>query len=202
MDNTALKAAVASRGFSRLSAGDQQQVVNDAVHELDAMEPRWPYLLTTTTGTMPLTISDLLDVATVLNTTLNTAVEFVDYEQLASWAGDLTRTNADPQWWYFTPGSTTSLSGYPVSTRTVKVVYWKTTTDLSGGSDTPLAPTRWHHLIVDMAVRNAMRMKDGFADAEALQGVVDRKLAAMKTDLHYRQAQGPSMVLPMGAEDY
>jgi hypothetical protein len=202
MDFTALKAAVASRGFSRLSPGDQGQVVNDALHELDAVEPRWPYLLTTTTGTLPLTISDLLDVATVLNTTLNTPVEFVDYEQLASWAGDLTRTNADPQLWYFTPGSTTSLSGFPVSTRTVKVVYWKTTTDLSGGSDTPLAPTRWHHLIVDMAVRNAMRMKSDFTDAEALQGVVDRKLAAMKTDLHYRQAQGPSMVLPMGVEDY
>jgi hypothetical protein len=202
MDFTALKAAVASRGFSRLSPGDQGQVVNDALHELDAVEPRWPYLLTTTTGTLPLTISDLLDVATVLNTTLNTPVEFVDYEQLASWAGDLTRTNTDPQLWYFTPGSTTSLSGFPVSTRTVKVVYWKTTTDLSGGSDTPLAPTRWHHLIVDMAVRNAMRMKSDFTDAEALQGVVDRKLAAMKTDLHYRQAQGPSMVLPMGVEDY
>lgn len=202
MNNTALMAAVASRGFSRLVPADQQLVVNDALHELDSLEPRWPYLLTTTTGTLPLSITDLLDVAMVLNTTLNAPVTFVDYEQLASCAGDLTRTAADPQWWYFTPGSTTSISGFPVSTRTVKVVYWKTTTDLSAGGDTPLAPTRWHHVIVDLAVRNAMRMKSDFADAEVMQGVIDRKLALMRTDLHYRQAQGASMVLPMGAEDY
>lgn len=201
MDNTALKAAVASRGFARLTAGDQQQVVNDAVHELDAMEPRWPYLFVTTTGTAPLVTADLLDVTTVLNTTTDVAVPFTDYEDLAGFAGELTRTGTDPQWWYFTPGSTTSISTYPVTTRTIQVAYYKSSPDLSAGADTPLAPTRWHHLIVDMAVRNAHSLKS-MDTPPSLEAAINRKLAGMRTDLHYRQAQGPSMVLPMGAEDY
>lgn len=201
MDNTALKAAVASRGFARLSAGDQQQVVNDAVHELDSLEPRWPYLLTSTTGTMPLVIADLLEVATVLNTTTDTKVEYVDFEDFAAYAGELSRTGTDPQYWYFTAGSTTSLTGYPVTSRTVQVVYWKTSSDLSAGGDTPLAPSRWHHVIVDMAVRNAHVLK-GVDPPASLEASIDRKLARMRTDLLYRQSAGPSQVLVTDGGDW
>lgn len=201
MDYTALKAAVASRGFARLSDGDQGQAVNDAVHELDTMEPRWPYLLATTSGTAPLTVSDYADITTVLNTTLDVPVPYVDYEDLASWAGDLTFTSTDPAHWYFTPGSTTSLSTYPVTSRNLQVVYYKTSSDLSAGTDTPLAPARWHHLIVDMAVRNA-HVSKGVDVPVSLELAIERKLGEMRTDLQYRQVQGPSMVLPMGYEDF
>jgi hypothetical protein len=201
-DFTTLKTNVSDRGFSRLTTTQLGKVVNDAVHEVDGLEPRWPYLLTTTTGTLPLVTADLLEVAQVVNTTSNTVVPFSDYEDLASWAGSLTQTGADPSYWYFTPGSTTSISGYPVSTRTVRQVYWKTSSDLSAGGDTPLAPSRWHHVYEDVAVRNAMRMKSDYGDAEALQGVIDRKLAAMRTDLLYRQTAGVSQVLPSGWDDF
>lgn len=201
MDFTTLKAAVVSRGFSRLTTTEQGQVINDAIHELDGMEPRWPYLLTTSSGALPLTISDYVDVTLVMNTTLNVPVDYVDFEDFSAYAGDLTRTGTDPQFWYFTPGSTTSLSGYPVTARSVKVTYYKSSPDLSAGADLPLAPSRWHHLIVDMAVRNAYGLKSVDVPA-ALESAIGRKLAGMRTDLLYRQVQGPSMVLPMGAEDY
>lgn len=201
MDNTALKAAVASRGFARLSASDQQQVVNDAVHELDSMEPRWPYLFTTTAGTAPLTIADLGDVTTVLNTVTDTRVDYADYEDMSAFAGELTRTGTDPVYWYFTPGSTTSLSTYPVTTRTLQVAYYKFTSDLSAGGDTPLAPARWHHLIADMAVRNAHALK-GLDVPSSLDAQISRKTARMVTDLFYRQAQGPAQVLAMGTDDW
>jgi hypothetical protein len=201
MDNTALKAAVAGRGFSRLVAADQQQVVNDAVHELDAMEPRWPYLLTTTTGTLPLVTTDLLEVSQVVNTTTNLPVDYQDYEDLSAFAGSLTQTAADPSYWYFTPGSTTSISGFPVTTRTVRVVYWKTSPDLSAGADTPLAPTRWHHLLVDMAVRNAHVLK-GVDIPVSLELTITRKQMEMRTDLLYRQTAGYAQVMPSGWDDF
>lgn len=200
-DYTALKAAVSGRGFSRLSTADQGIAVNDAVHELDAMEPRWPYLLTSTTGAAPLTVTDLGDVTTVMNTVLDVPVPFEDYEDLTRWAGELTQTGVDPQVWYFTPGSTTSISTYPVTTRTLQVVYYKTTVDLSAGADEPLCPERWRHLLKDMAVRNAHVMKSTDPPALLLLAI-ERKLAGMRTDLHYRQVQGPSMVLPMGYDDW
>lgn len=201
MDNTALKAAVSGRGFARLSASDLQQVVNDAVHELDTMEPRWPYLFVTTTGTAPLTISDLGDVTTVLNTTLDIPVTYADYEDMTAFVGELTRTGTDPTYWYFTPGSTTSLSTYPVTTRTLQVAYYKSSPDLSAGGDTPLAPARWHHLIVDMAVRNAHVLKSMDVPS-GLQAAIERKTARMQTDLFYRQSQGPAQVLALGTDDW
>lgn len=200
-DYTALKAAVSGRGFSRLSAADQGIAVNDAVHELDGMEPRWPYLLTSSSGTAPLTVADLGDVTTVLNTVLDVPVRFSDFEDLAGWAGELTQTSTDPVRWYFTPGSTTSISTFPVTTRSLQVVYYKTSPDLSAGADEPLCPDRWRHLLKDMAVRNAHVMKDVDPPASLLLAI-DRKLALMRVDLLYRQAQGPAMVLPMGCEDF
>lgn len=201
MDFTALKAAVASRGFARLSAADQGQAVNDAVHELDQLEPRWPYLFTSSSGTAPLVVTDLGDVTTVLNTYLDVPVQFSDYEDLAGWAGELTRTGADPDVWYFTPGSSTSVSTFPVTTRTIQVFYYKASPDLSAGSDTPLAPARWHHLIVDMAVRNA-HVARGVDPPGSLLETIGRKLAGMQTDLFYRQSQGPSQVLPSGWNNF
>jgi hypothetical protein len=126
-----LKVLFTDRGYGRLSTTQQGVYVNDAMHELDAQEPRWPYLLTTTTGTAPLVTADLLEVSLVLNTTLNVEVSYIDYEDLARQYGDLTQTSTDPAFWYFTPGSTTSISTFPVTTRTIKVVYWKVSPDLS-----------------------------------------------------------------------
>jgi hypothetical protein len=199
---TALQTAFTDRGWARLSTTQQTQHINDGLHELDAQEPRWPYLLTTTTGTAPLTTADLLEVSLVLNTSTNTPVSYIDYEDLAERYGDLTLTATDPGYWYFTPGSTTSISTYPVTTRTLKLVYWKVSSDLSAGSDTPLSPARWHSVIVDLADRNACRVKKDFASAAGLQATIDGKLAAMRVDLLYRQTAGASQVMPFWQDTF
>jgi hypothetical protein len=89
-----------------------------------------------------------------------------------------------------------------VTTRTIKVVYWKVSPDLSGASDTPLSPVRWHHVIVDIADRNASRTKKDYASARELQATIDGKLAAMRTDLLYRQTAGPAQVLPFSQDTF
>jgi hypothetical protein len=201
-DFTTLKTNVSDRGFARLSPTQLGKVVNDAVDEVDALEPRWPYLQLTVTGTLPLVTADMSSVSQVVNTSTNLPIPYMRYEDLASIAGSLAQASADPAYWYFTPGSTTSISGFPVSTRTVRLVYWKVSPDLSAGGDTPLAPARWHQVDEDVAVRNAMRMKNDYADAAALQAVIDGKIAAMRTDLLYRQTAGPSQVMPAGYDNF
>lgn len=202
MNYTALQAALSDRGWARLSAAQLGQHINDARAELDAMEPRWPYLQLTVTGTLPLVTADMDAVSQVVNTSTNLPVPYMRYEDLATIAGSLAQTSTDPAYWYFTPGSTTSISGFPVSTRTVRLVYWKVSVDLSAGADLPLAPSRWHQILIDLADRNASRAKKDFASAEAIQMTIDRKLAEMRTDLLYRQTAGPSQVLPAGYDNF
>lgn len=202
MNFTALQTALSDRGWARLSPTQLGQHINDARAELDSMEPRWPYLQLTVTGTLPLVTADMDAVSQVVNTTTNEPVPYMRYEDLSSIAGSLAQTSADPAFWYFTPGSTTSISGFPVSTRTVRLVYWKVSVDLSAGADTPLAPSRWHQVIVDMADRNASRAKKDFADAQAIQATIDGKLASMRTDLLYRQTSGPSALMPAGCDNF
>lgn len=202
MNFTALQSALSERGWARLTPTQLGQHINDGRSELDAQEPRWPYLLATTTGTAPLVTADLLEVSLVLNTAQNCEVNYIDFEDLARQYGDLTQTATDPAFWYFTPGSTTSISTFPVTTRTIKVVYWKVSVDLSAGADTPLSPTRWHHVIVDLADRNASRVKKDYASASALQATIDGKLAAMRVDLLYRQTAGPAQVMPFWQTTY
>lgn len=196
MNFTALQAALADRGWNRLTATQLGQYINDGKGELDAQEPRWPYLLTTTTGTAPLVTADQLEISAVINTTTNGPVAYIHYEDLANRYGDLTAASTDPEFWYFTPGSTTSISTFPVTSRTLKVVYWKVSPDLAAGSDTPLSPSRWHFLIVDLADRNAHKIKGDYEGAQSLQVGIATDLAAMKTDLLYRQAAGFSQTMP------
>ena len=202
MNFTALKQALSDRGWSRIGDTALGQHINDARGELDSMEPRWPYLQLTVTGTLPLVTADMDGVSQVVNTTTNDPVPYIRYEDLAAFSGSLAQAGADPMYWYFTPGSTTSISGYPVSTRTVRLVYWKVSVDLVAGGDTPLAPSRWHQVIVDLADRNASRAKKNFGDAAAIQATIDGKLANMRTDLLYRQTSGPSALMPAGFDNF
>jgi hypothetical protein len=132
MDNTALKAAVAGRGFSRLSATQQQQVVNDAVHELDAHGAALAVPADDDDGDGSARDDGPAGgLAGREHDDLNLPVDYIGLRGLGGVRGELDADGADPSYWYFTPGSTTSISGFPVTTRTVKVVYWKVSTDLS-----------------------------------------------------------------------
>lgn len=201
MTFTELKQALADRGQARLSAAQQGTHVNNAMHELDA-EELWPYRQTSTTGAAPLAITDLGQVETVFTTTGNTPLIVSTYAEMVARVGDLTKTAADPTYWYFTSAGAQSISTFPVTTRTLKVQYWKVGTDLSGGSDTPLAPARWHHVIVAIADRLALEAKGDYASAQAVQATVDRELAKMRTDLLYRQTMAAAYYLPMGCENW
>ena len=172
MDFTALKAAVAARGFDDLTDAQLGQLVNDAVAELDSMVP-WPYREASSTGAAPLTITDLGEIDVVLALANSSfPLERATRSELSGMYGDLT-TGGTPVWWYL---SGSAVAVYPASTGQITVRYWKTTPTLSGGSDTPLAPARWHNVYVDIAAGA------GYPDGETppgLQARIDRRVGVM-----------------------
>lgn len=107
----------------------------------------WPWLETTTTGSSPLTISDLRKVIYVADTTNDRLLKEADIIDIArrdpgiDAVGDPTRFYLD---------GLTSLKVWPVRTVALSVRYLKYSPELTT-SDTPLIPTRYHMLWCDVA---------------------------------------------------
>lgn len=179
MDFTALKAELAARGFDYLSSTRQGYYINAARAELDRMY-LWPWREASTTGTAPLTISDLAAVEAVVNTSQsNQVLTPIDYRTLTERFNDLS-TAGLPTYYYTARPSSPEVAVYPTSTTdTIGVQYWRVTSDLSSGSDTPASPSEAHYTIVDLAVRRAYRDSDNHAEAEAIQSEIDRAIGQL-----------------------
>jgi hypothetical protein len=194
-DFTTLKTMLSDRGFSRLTATQLGDLINDARQEMDNYLP-WPYRLTSASGTSPLTVSDLGSVEEVITTAdLNNPLRYMERELIRAYYGDITVVGT-PLVYFIDNGV---IRTYPVG-GTLTVRYFKRTVDLSAGADLPLAPTNYHRLIVDIAEREALILKGDKEEALMVQQRVDRKLALMVADL-MQQALASSLPYPMGSED-
>jgi hypothetical protein len=72
-----------------------------------------------------------------------------------------------PEFWWL--ASDTSLRVWPLNTTdTLSVDYVKVSPELSGDSDTPLIPVRYHPVWVDFAVVEAYKDADAYDKASAL----------------------------------
>jgi hypothetical protein len=185
-DLTTLLTDFYARGFDFMNDGSTAtaratRFINQAIHEIDGAYD-WPYTLTSTTGTAPLTISDLRKVQTVQDQTNNNFYLLPDTAQVLKDAyGDLSYAGT-PQIFYFT-GQTT-ISVYPASTSaTLLVTYWKVGADLSSGLDTPLMPDRWRSIIVDLAAAKAFRESNVPDEANLALQEYQRKLQLMAGEL-------------------
>lgn len=183
MNFTTLKQELSDRGFAYLSDTRLGQYINWARAELDDVA-LWAYRSATSSGSAPLTVADLGVIETVVNTVTNTTLDPADRRDLMAVYGDLTTTGT-PSFFYVDNGVVRS---YPVG-GTLKVFYYKSPADLTG-TDVPLAPTRWHRTIVDIAARMAYRDADNHASAESLQVQITRDLALMLEVLLVNQVAG------------
>lgn len=189
MNFSELKTELAARGFDYLSDTRLGQYINWARAELDDTE-LWPYREESATGTAPLSISDLGTIEAVIDTTTSLPLEAWDYRDLLHSYGDLS-VDGSPQFYYLAnPSGTPEVATYPESSNTIGVQYWEVTPDLTG-TDTPLAPSRFHKIIVDMAARECYRDADNHQAAEALQVQIDRDLWRMREALLVGSTQGP-----------
>lgn len=162
MDFASLKQEFQNRGFHYLSDLRQGYFINRSYTELCAEED-WPFLEASTTGTAPITISDLRTVSRVIDSTNKYKLRPMDVRNITDDDTDLTTTGT-PTYYYITAGTTVNV--YPANTTdTISVSYWKTPTDLSDDSDTPLVPATWHQVIVDGAVAYAYFDSDNFEAA-------------------------------------
>jgi len=135
-------------GAGRLS-GDttmEDYYLNQAKNWIEDKDD-WPWLETTTTGSSPLTISDLRKIIYVADTTNDCLLKEADLIDIArrdpgiNDVGDPTRFYLD---------GLTSVKVWPVRTVNLSVRYLKYSPELTA-SDTPLIPARYHMLWCDVA---------------------------------------------------
>ncbi len=188
-----LRTELAARGFDYLSSTRLTDFLNYAytvdVSEADA----WPFLETSTTGTSPVTVSDLRTIESVIDTTNQVKLRPMDRRHVTDLDVDLTRTGT-PEFYYVTTGNV--VATYPVGTGTLSIRYWKTPTALSADADEPLLPTRFRALIVDAAEVRAYTDDDEADQANIAQQRFLSRLEHMRLSLMGQQFDRPeSMVL-------
>lgn len=160
-------------GGTQATRGDRW--INLAYHELCDQAP-WPFLETSSTGAAPLTISDLGDVITVVDSD-GVALDAIGYESLRKIVdGDLTVAGA-PAWYYLTGG--TVVNTYPVPSASITVRYRKVPTDLSSGTDEPLVPSEYRDIIALGALRRAAIDNQSWEAANGYRQEWDARLLDM-----------------------
>lgn len=176
-----------ARGGSYLAAARCTTMLNDAKNELEDFYP-WPWLETTTTGTAPVTISDLKYVLYVVDTTNKCELPGVSAQWLISQeTADLTQTG-DASYWYL--DGLTSLKVYPVNTTaSLSVRYVKYSPELSAGSDTPLFPARYTNIWIDLAMVRVYEDADDHQAADVLRTKVQKRLGLLVEEFEARNRQ-------------
>lgn len=135
-------------GAGRL-AGDtttEDYYLNQAKNWIEDKDD-WVWLETTTTGSSPLTVSDLRKVIYVADTTNDRLLKEADLIDIARRDPGINDVG-QPSHFYL--DGLTSLKVWPSQTVTLSVRYLKYSPELTA-ADSPLIPTRYHNLWVDVA---------------------------------------------------
>lgn len=172
--------------------------LNESYAELAGLEP-WPFLETSTSGTAPLTISNLGDVIYVEDTTNDNRLHLLDVRSAVDDDPDLDDTGT-PEGYYLDGSST--LRVWPASTSvTVAVRYIKVPTELSADGDTLDIPSRFQGLVIDGAMVRVYQDSDEFEAAAALQQMIDMRVGKMTDALFSRSFDSQFVQRVMPHED-
>ena len=175
MNLDAARTELRARGFDYLSNTRTDYFLNAALTEIDDAFP-WPWLETTTTGTAPLTITDLKQPLYVIDTTNERELQSLEYRDLIIGDPNLTETGAPAVW---SLNGTTQIVVWPVSSVSLSVRYIKTSPVLDEAADEPLLPSRYHTVWIDRAVAEALKDSDNQQAANVLLQDVQRRVEQM-----------------------
>lgn len=154
--------------------------LNQAYLEICALEP-WPFLEASTTGVSPLTIADLRQVISVLDTTNKVALVHSDLKAITDLYPDQT-VNGTTLYWYLAAGARITL--IPANaTISLAVNYLKVPTELSNAADTPLLPQAYHDIIVLGAWRRGLLDDSNAGDYGLVKTEWSERLGAMRQAL-------------------
>ena len=192
MNFAALIDEVNDRGFDYLSDTRLGRYVNQSYKSI-CNRAAWPFLRTTTTGTAPLTISDLRAVLGVVDTTTNAKLYHADRRHLIESVDTLLTTTGTPTYWY--QESRTIIKVYPANTTdTLSVHYLKVPATLTG-TDAHLIPEEFEDLIVDGAVVRAYKDQGQLDTAASTQEFYNEGLREMQDALLSRNHDGPNYII-------
>ena len=183
---------VNDRGFDYLSDTRLGRYVNQSYKSI-CNRGAWTFLRTTTTGTAPLTISDLRAVLNVVDTTTNAKLYHADRRHLIESVDTSLTTTGTPTYWY--QESRTVISVYPANTTdTLSVHYLKVPATLTG-TDAHLIPDEFEDLIIDGAVIRALKDNDELDAAASLTQFYNEGLREMMDALLSRNHDGPNYII-------
>lgn len=156
--------------------------VNQSYQEICGLE-RWPFLRTSTTGTAPISISDLGDILRVTDTALNRRLVENDEDSLADLNADLTVAGT-ASWYYLSYSTSPTVNTFPATTNTLSVVYYKSPASLTGDADVLLVPDEF----IDVVVLGAMRRAyfdgtDAASQYQMVKAEYGDRLAYMRSQL-------------------
>lgn len=175
MDMDAARTEIRNRGFDYLTDSRLNTFLNTASTEMDDAYP-WPWLETTTTGTAPLTVTDLKNVLYVVNTSNECELLSLEFRDRVLGDPNLTQSGA-PAYWSLDGLNTIVL--WPATSVDLSVRYVKTSPVLSDAADEPLFPEQYHGVWVDRAVVECLKDSDNHEAANVLLGDVGRRVQQM-----------------------
>jgi hypothetical protein len=130
-----------------------------------------------------LSVADLGVIEAVTNESQNYPLEPRSYQFLLDTYGDLSTTGTPLFFYVAWPSGDPVVATYPVTSDTVGVQYWRNGAALSGDSDVPLTPDRYHSIILAIAQRMAENERGNLAAGQGLQVEIDRQVNRMVEQL-------------------
>lgn len=166
--------------YSYLNDGGTQAArvdrwINQAYHELCDQAP-WPWLETSTSGTAPVTVSDLAAIISVTDTD-GVALDPIQYDPLRRLVDGPLTTTGNAAYYYLTGGDT--VNAYPVPSAAISVRYRKKPVNLSAAGDAPLVPDEYRDIIALGALRRAAIDNQAWEAANGYRQEWDARLLDM-----------------------
>lgn len=184
-----------ARGFDYLNDGGAgttraKRFINQSYMEILEMDD-WPFLQTSVSVQTPAIISDLGTIESVVNTTADRGVEFIDRRSLVEFSPSMNETGT-PSWAYITNGTT--LNTYPLSSDFMTVRYLRLAGELADDDDQPEIPSRYQYAIIDYACARAYMDSDNPEMAAIARRDGDALVQMMRERLLYQQHQQPDSI--------
>lgn len=202
MQLTAARDELAARGFDGLSPTRANLFLNAGKNALEDFAP-WPWLESSTSGTAPLTISDLKTVLFVYRTSPNLSIDGASRNYLRQMYGPDLTISGTAAFWYLE--NTTTMKVFPVDTTTINVDYLMRSPELSSDSSEPEWPdvASLNRAWIDLACVEAYMDADEYAAADTTRAKAHATLSRQLDSFFDRNHQNPErQPLTFASEDW
>lgn len=181
-------------GALQADTGSATYYLNQAKNWIEDKD-NWPWLETTTSGSSPLTISDLRNIIYVADSTNDNLLRASTASDIAT--NDPTINDTGRPSFYYLDGLTT-VRVWPVSTVSLSVRYIKYSPELSLSGDTPLIPVRYHALWIQVAHYLFLQSRQPQSVTGDLVARINGSIDDMREQFFKRTGENPNLYGSIG----